>query len=152
MLSIDPSVRVARGSRARPGNLPAGRALGQTEGMPTSLPIIVLACAAAAFAAVFLHHRHRGRRQRAVRRLLDAADALEARLRSARDEIEAVTGSTEATRDALQEMLRQRLWLQQHGHEAPIGQIDDVRQMLKDAGARLDRQLHRVERARDLAS
>ena len=88
-------------------------------------------------------------RERAVSRLLDAADALEARLRTARSEIEQVTGAEDETvRTALQEMLRQRLWLQQHGASASIRQIDDIRISIEQAQARIDQQLDRIAQAR----
>lgn len=93
-------------------------------------------------------HGHRPR-ERAYTRLLDAADALEARLRVARSEIEAMTGGEdEAVRAALQEMLRQRLWLQQHGATAPIRKLDDMRKSIDQARARIDQQLALVEQAR----
>lgn len=116
------------------------------------IALVFLLLASAALAASVLYRHWRGRRQRAVVRLLDAADALETRLRSARDEIEAVTGEEDATRDAMQEMLRQRLWLQRHGQDAPISQIDDVRESLEEARARIDQQLRRIERAREQAA
>src|SRR3546814_18637772 len=81
--------------------------------------------------------------------LLDAADGLEARLRDARAEIEAIAGSNDnPVREAMQEMLRQRLWLQQHGDGASLEQLRAVRDSLEDARRRLDRQLVEVERAR----
>lgn len=81
--------------------------------------------------------------------LLDAADALEGRLRTARDEIEAIAGSEDnRVRDALQEMLRQRLWLQQHGADASLEQLRTVRASIDAARLKIDRQLHKIERAR----
>lgn len=81
--------------------------------------------------------------------VLDAADALEERLRTARAEIEAIAGSDDnPVRDALQEMLRQRLWLQQHGQSATLEQLAQVRDSI-DAGRRkIDQQLLQIERAR----
>ena len=82
-------------------------------------------------------------------RLLDAADALEARLRIAKAEIEAITGDEDDTvRTALQEMLRQRLWLQQHGETASIQTLDEIRASIEQARIRIDQQLVQVERAR----
>jgi outer membrane protein TolC len=81
--------------------------------------------------------------------VLDAADALEARLRTARSEIEAIVGSDEnPVRDALQEMLRQRLWLQQHGTEASISQLATLRDSIDAARVRIEQQLIQIERAR----
>ena len=68
-----------------------------------------------------------GRRRRAMTQVLDAADALEERLRTARVEIEAIVGSAEnPVRGAMHEMLRQRLWLQRHGGDAAVVQRDPV--------------------------
>lgn len=121
-----------------------------------SPPVTFLLVLAAVLVAVTLWRltpllRGRHRRQQAQARLLDAADALEARLREARAEIEAVAvaGAGEAAvRDAMQEMLRQRLWLQQHGDRAPVAEIDAVRQSIEAARARIDQQLLAIERAR----
>lgn len=113
------------------------------------LVLLLLLIATLAVAAGMLIRRRGGARQRAVARLLDAADALETQLRSAQAEIEAVTGDGDATRDAMQEMLRQRLWLQQYGQDAPLAQLDDVRRSLEEARVRIEHQLQRVERARE---
>jgi hypothetical protein len=92
-------------------------------------------------------------RRRAYTQWLDAADALEARLRLARSEIEAITGDQDETvRAALQEMLRQRLWVQAHGETASIQRLQDMRLSLDQARARIDQQLTLMERARSPAS
>lgn len=88
--------------------------------------------------------------QRAVRELLDAADALEARLRTARAEIEAVTGDEgeDPVREAMREMLRQRMWLRDHGQDASLERLSEVRASIDAARARIDQQLSRIDRAR----
>ena len=98
--------------------------------------------------------RRGGRRQQAVREVLDAADALEHRLRQAREEIEAVVGEDvqEPVRDALREMLRQRLWLRDHGDGASIAQLAEVRCEIDAARQRIDQQLNRIEQARASAA
>ena len=80
------------------------------------------------------------RRARAVRDLLDAADALEARLRTARAEIEAVAGERgqDPIREAMREMLRQRLWLREHGREASLEQLAEVRTSIDAARNRIE--------------
>lgn len=113
-------------------------------------PFIFLFVLALAAGAIFLFRR-RGPapRQRAVAELLDAADALEDRLREARAEIEAVAGDeANPVRDAMQEMLRQRLWLQQHGDRASLQQLDEVRASIDAARGRIEQMLAQVERAR----
>lgn len=110
--------------------------------------LIPLAVVAAALLLALASRRRGRRRQLAVGRLLDAADALETRLRTARAELEAVTGDGNPTREALQEMLRQRLWLQQHGGSASLEQIEGVRASLEQARGRIDDQLLQIQRAR----
>lgn len=115
------------------------------------IPIFVLlAAVVAALALALLLRRRRGsERQRALGQLLDAADGLEARLRDARAEIEAIAGSDgNPVREAMQEMLRQRLWLQQHGDDASLEQLHSVRDSIEAARRRIDQQLSQVERAR----
>ena len=111
---------------------------------------LVVAAGIAILLAVLLRQRAPQRRARAVRELLDAADALEARLRAARAEIEAVTGEQgpDPVGDAMREMLRQRLWLRDHGREASLGQLAEVRASIDAARARIDKQLALVAQAR----
>ncbi|GAB3103202.1 hypothetical protein GCM10027159_29800 [Lysobacter terrae] len=90
------------------------------------------------------------RRARAVRELLDAADALEARLRTARAEIAAVAGEQgpDPVGEAMREMLRQRIWLRDYGREASLAQLAEVRSSIDAARGRIDAQLTRIARAR----
>ena len=107
--------------------------------------------AVVAVAALVVLLGRRGRtRQRAMRGLLDAADALEARLRTARQEIVAIAGDevSDPIRDALKEMLRQRLWLREHGRTASLGELALVRASIEEARVRIDQQLAQIERAR----
>ena len=116
--------------------------------MASTLLIVLAAVAVVAFALWF---RRQSRRHRAVKALLDAADALEARLRTARAEIEAVAGDDDENdpiRVALREMLRQRLWLQQHGDKATVEELGTVRASIDSARARIEAQLAQIERAR----
>lgn len=115
-----------------------------------SLTLLLLLVTAVAVVVAMLALRKRGRRrQAAVSGVLDAADALEERLRAARAEIEAITGSDgNPVREALHEMLRQRLWLQQHADAASLEQLDSVRDSIDAARRQIDRQLLQIERAR----
>lgn len=118
-----------------------------------TLTLVLLTAAAIAVAATLIVRRRasRGsRREQVVSDVLDAADALEARLRDARSEITAVVGEDEAdpVRDALREMLRQRLWLQQHGQAASLDELDAVRESIDAARVRIEQQLLQIERAR----
>jgi hypothetical protein len=117
--------------------------------MKLVLPLLLLALAAAvAWQGWRIRQRSRGR-QRAIRGVLDAADALEARLRAAREELEAVAGDHEnPVRGAMQEILRQRLWLQERAMSADLAQLEAVRQSLDDARTSLEQQLQRVSQAR----
>ncbi len=113
---------------------------------------IVLSLAAVLFVlalllAARLHHDHR--RRSAIRRLLDSADALEAQLRAARSEIEAVAGDHEnPVRRAMQDLLRQRLWLQEHAASASLSRLNEVRSALDQARTQIEAELQRIERAR----
>ena len=126
---------------------------GQTETSPgPDLPLtftVALLAVAAIIIALILLRRRSVRRQQALSSVLDAADALEARLRTARAEIEAIAGSDDnPVREALQEMLRQRLWLQQHGHSASLEQLAQVRDSINTGRRKIDGQLLQIERAR----
>jgi biopolymer transport protein ExbB/TolQ len=111
---------------------------------------ILVAAGVVTLLAVLLRHRSPNRRARAVRDLLDSADALEARLRTARAEIEAVAGEQgqDPVGEAMREMLRQRLWLRDHGREASLEQLAEVRSSIDAARSRIETQLAQIERAR----
>ena len=113
------------------------------------LTILLLLLVVVAATLLVLRRRGPGPRQRAVAELLDAADALEARLREARAEIQAIVGDeANPVREALQEMLRQRLWLQQHGGQASLEQLEGVRASIDAARGRIEQMLAQIERAR----
>ena len=117
--------------------------------MDIFLPLLLLALAAAAFLLALRVRRGSRRRQQAISQLLDAADALESRLRAARAEIEAIAGNDEnPVRAAMQNLLRQRLWLQDNAQRASLEQLHGVRDALDAARASIERQLQRVDRAR----
>ena len=112
------------------------------------LLLLVLAAGIALAMAWRIRQRSHARRQ-AIRAVLDAADALEARLRQARAEIEAIAGDdANPVRGAMQEILRQRLWLQDNAASADLAQLDAVRRSLDSARASLEQQLQRVSQAR----
>lgn len=117
----------------------------------TTLAFILTGLAlAAAVALLWLRRRRPDRHQRAVRDVLDAADALEDRLRAAREEIQAVAGERgpDPVGEAMREMLRQRMWLRDHGHDASVADLAEVRASIDAARGRIDDELLRIERAR----
>ncbi|MFC3551232.1 hypothetical protein ACFOLC_09440 [Lysobacter cavernae] len=116
--------------------------------MTTTLSLLLAVLVAAALA--YLFRRGGGRHERAVREVLDAADALEARLRTARAEIEAVAGERgeDPVGEAMREMLRQRLWLRDHGRGASLAQLSQVRASIDAARAEIEHQLAQIARAR----
>ncbi|MGY0558259.1 hypothetical protein [Lysobacter sp. A421] len=117
---------------------------------PLSL-LLVLACAAAVVAFIIARIRRPGDgRQREMQQLLDAADGLETRLRAARAEITAVVGEDAAdpVQEALREMLRQRLWLREHGKRASVQELQEVRGSIEMAGTRIEQQLAQIQQAR----
>lgn len=120
--------------------------------MALTITFILTLLAALAIAGViaFLLRRAPAKRRRAMREVLDSADALEARLRAARAEIAAVVGDDieDPVRDAMREMLRQRLWLRDHGKAASFEQLTEVRVTIDAARARIEQQLAQIERAR----
>ena len=118
-----------------------------------TLPVLIwflIAAGVATVLVVALRQNAPRRRARAVRDLLDAADALEARLRTARAEIEAVAGEQgpDPVGDAMREMLRQRLWLRDHGREASLQQLAEVRHSIDAARGRIETQLAKIAQAR----
>lgn len=114
-----------------------------------TIALLVLLSALLVAALAFARNRP-SRRDRALRDVLDAADALEAQLRVARAEIEAVAGSggDDPVGEAMREMLRQRLWLRDHGREASLAQLGEVRSSIDAARGRIDQQLSRIAQAR----
>lgn len=116
----------------------------------TSLFIFTVLAIAVIAAAAALLRRAPARRRLAMREVLDSADALETRLRAARAEIEAIVGedAEDPIRDAMREMLRQRLWLRDHGKAASIEQLAEVRATIDAARTRIEQQLLQIERAR----
>ena len=129
--------------------MPARRRLAQTRRVKTTLLLLLLALIAPLAWLAWRRLRSEHPRARAIREVLDAADALEARLRVARGEIEAVAGDHEnPVQGAMRDLLRQRLWLQEHAHDASLQQLADVRASMDQARASLEQQLSRVELAR----
>lgn len=113
------------------------------------LPLGLLLTALVVLAIVVVVRRRVHRRRAAFAQVLDAADALEARLRLARVEIGAGSDAGEdPVREALQEMLRQRLWLQQHGADASLATLDALQVSIEAARGRLEQQLARIIDAR----
>jgi len=132
------------------------RQTGRLISLPFSVNALAMLVTGAALVAVSVllglaYALRRGnRRRREVRQLLDAADTLEARLRTARSEFEAVAGdeADDPVRDAMREMLRQRLWLREHGQDAALDEIRQVRSSIEEARLRIEQQLLRIDRAR----
>ena len=117
--------------------------------MQAYLPFVVAILACAGLWAAWRIRQRSQTRQRAIHQLLDAADALEARLRMARGEIEAVAGDHEnPVQGAMRDLLRQRLWLRDHAADASLDQLRSVRGSLDAARGSLEQQLARIDRAR----
>lgn len=136
----------ARGRPTRADCRALNHATGPT--LAIALLIFLTATVLAALAAALLYRPLR--RQRAVREVLDAADALEERLRIARAEIAAVAGDEgrDPVGEAMREMLRQRLWLRDHGRQASLNQLGEVRASIDAARGRIEQQLVQIEQAR----
>lgn len=131
------------------GRFAAGRALPQTCRMQEALPLLSMIAAVIAIVIAWRIRQRSHARRQAIRAVLDAADALEARLRAAREEIQAVAGDHEdPVRGAMQDLLRQRLWLQEHAITAELAKLASVRESLDAARVSLEQQLQRIARAR----
>lgn len=131
------------------GGFAEGFSLPQTCRMHEALLLLLVVAAGIAVAMAWRIHQRSHARRQAIRAVLDAADALEAGLRAAREEIEAVAGDHEnPVRGAMQDLLRQRLWLQEHAITADLAQLGAVRQSLDAARVSLEEQLRRISRAR----
>ncbi len=117
---------------------------------PLTLVLLLTVAVLAALASALIWQFGPARRQRAMREVLDAADALEARLRTARAEIEAVAGDEgrDPVGDAMREMLRQRLWLRDHGRRASPAQLIEVRASIDAARVKIEQLLNEIERVR----
>ena len=126
-----------------------GFSLPQTCTMQETLLLLLVIASGIALAMAWRIRQRSHARRQAIRAVLDAADALEAGLRAAREEIEAVAGDHEnPVRGAMQDLLRQRLWLQEHAITADLAQLAVVRQSLDGARVSLEDQLRRISRAR----
>ncbi len=155
--AVKPELTPGQQAKALHGsNLPHAGGHGRLQALPTrstrlAIVVLLLLIAVVSAGLAWRTRQRSGRRQRAMTHVLDAADALEERLRTARVEIEAIVGSDEnPVRDAMHEMLRQRLWLQQHGIDASLDQLIAVRDSIDAARQRIEQQLVEIERARTL--
>ncbi len=120
-----------------------------TADLPVFFSIITFCALVLIILVRWRQRRPANPRQHAIRDLLDAADALETRLRAAREEIEAIAGDDQdPVHGAMREILRQRLWLQEHADDASVEHLQAVRDSLEAARTKLEGQLQRVERAR----
>ncbi len=127
-----------------------------------SQALVLLALAAAA--ALWLRRRAQ-RRQNALGRLLDGADAMERLLHRTRDRMNAMRGvvervpddvgavarasldSDQPIQDALRDVLQHRLWIQRHGGHASQRELDEACAALDRARERITAELDRLERA-----
>lgn len=109
--------------------------------------------------------RYAGRRERALRRLLDRADALEHLLHTTRDRMTSmrqvvqrvpsdIAAEAHASLDAhalvqqaLRNLLEHRLWISQQGLTAPKIELDAACAALERAHATISDQLQRLENA-----
>lgn len=122
--------------------------LTQTTGMTPVILISLIVLAGIAVIA-FITRQRAQRRQSVIRSVLDAADALEAQLRTARSAIEAVAGDeVNPVRAAMEDLLQQRLWLRENAEHASVEQLDKVRRALDAARSQLEQQLQQIDHAR----
>ncbi len=110
---------------------------------PIIFPIAILAVIALAVAIFVAQRRRQHQRWSLLREVMDSADALEMQLTRVRRQLDGVASASQADaalRDALHDLLRQRMWLQQHGMNARIAELEAVRSRLDAGRQRLDAQ------------
>lgn len=125
--------------------------------------IAFLGFTAALLVFLLLRERRWRRRERALRGLMDGADALEARLLSCRERMQALramlvdlpeemTGDADEAlaaddkvQAALRDLLQHRLWIQQHAERASQDELDVAVGALRQSLRSLDQQLLRLE-------
>lgn len=128
----------------------------------TVLLLVVIALVTMLFARA----RRMYRRTRALRRLLDDADALEQDLRECRQRLQRAhavmkvapgipaAGETEAQASVdagLRSLLEHRLWIRDHAEDASQRELDTAVDALSEARAKLEPQIRALDRAqRDL--
>jgi hypothetical protein len=136
------------------------------------LPLVLLGLFGLVLASALLWQAWRhGRRRRALVRLLDLADAVEAlldrsqrRMSALRDVVDRVPSdigavaqasleSTLPIREAKRDVLQHRLWIQKNGATATLSELADACAALERAKARLGSELDELDRAgADLAA
>jgi flagellar motility protein MotE (MotC chaperone) len=128
-----------------------------------TVPYLLLAALAAALLLfVWRSQRRWLRRERAIRALLDGADALEAQLQDCRQRMQRLRGMLtilpeEMSADAdgalsadakvklaLKDVLAHRLWIKQHAADASLQQLDAARGALSQSGATLRALIERL--------
>lgn len=110
---------------------------------PIIFPIATLAVIALAVAVFVAQRRRMRRRWSLLREVMDSADALEMQLTRVRRQLDGIASASQADaalRDVLHDLLRQRMWLQQHGMDARMTELEAVRSRLDSGRQRLDAQ------------
>jgi hypothetical protein len=124
----------------------------------------VIAIAASLFLLYAWYRQHKwSRRERAIRGLLDGADALEASLQKCRGRMQrlktmlsvlpeemSADANTALTADdkvqaALRDLLAHRLWIQQHASSATQGQLDKAFAAIEQSRRLMEAQLARLD-------
>ncbi len=128
------------------------------------MPYLVLVAIAATLLLLlaWLRERHWKRHERAIRTLLDGADALEAQLQDCRQRMQRLRGmltilpeemsadaNTALSADtkvkaALKDLLAHRLWIKQHAADASLQQLDAARSALDQSGTTLKALIERL--------
>ena len=110
---------------------------------PIIFPIAIVAVIALAVAVFVAQRRRMHQRWSLLREVMDSADALEMQLTRVRRQLDGVASADQADaalRDVLHDLLRQRMWLQEHGMDARITELEAVRSRLDAGRQRLDAQ------------
>lgn len=125
--------------------------------------IAFIALVLAGLSFLLVRERRWRQRERAIRTLLDEADALEASLLTCRERMQGLRGMLvdlpeEMTGDAdealaaddkvqaaLRDLLQHRLWIKQHAVDADQGELDTAVEALRQSRRSMEQQLQRLD-------
>lgn len=129
------------------------------------LYLLVVAVAGPLVLIAALRQRHWTRRERAIRRLLDGADALEAQLQECRQRMQTLKemlailpeemsaqannalSADDKVQAALRDLLAHRLWIREHGETATVVQLEAACAAMEQSQSLMRAQLERLNAA-----
>jgi chromosome segregation ATPase len=135
---------------------------------PRVLYLLIVAIAGSLLGMIAVVRQRRwSRRERAIRHLLDGADALEAQLQDCRKQMQnlksmltilpeemsaqasGALSADDKVQAALRDLLAHRLWIREHGESATVAELEAACDAMDQSGARMSQQLERLTAASD---